>query len=247
MPEPQYERIARTLRERITSGELAPGERLPTERALMDEFDVSVTVARAAVAALRTEGLIYSQQGRGSFVRDSTPLHRWATNRYVRHTKPPFKREAEEGGWLDEVTSDISTLSASPRVAERLHIEPGEQLSQVVYHWYGNKELVQVSTQWEPLKLISGTEIEIPSSGEVGKPDVITRFDKIGINVTRVQELITARMPTPDEAHEFQTIPGVPVFSVERTHWAGDLPVETSDIVIRADRYVIDAQHEVPL
>lgn len=247
MPEPQYERIARTLRGRITSGELRSGERLPTERELMDEFEVSVTVARAAIAQLRTEGLVYSQQGRGSFVRDFKPLRRWTTNRYARGTKPPFKREAEHGGWSDEVTSSISTVASSDDVAQRLNIERDEQVSQVVYYWYGNKELVQISTQWEPLRLTQGTEIESPSPGEVGKPDVITRFDKIGVNVTHVQELITARMPTPEEAHEFQIIQGVPVFTVERTHWADDLPVETADIVIRADRYIIDAHHEVPL
>jgi DNA-binding FadR family transcriptional regulator len=56
------------LAERIRSGRLAPGARLPTEQALTRAARVSRTVVREAVAALRAEGLVVTRQGVGAFV-----------------------------------------------------------------------------------------------------------------------------------------------------------------------------------
>lgn len=60
--------LTRMLRQRIIEGELAPGELLPSEAALSDEFGVSRTVVREATAALRAAGLVETFQGRGSLV-----------------------------------------------------------------------------------------------------------------------------------------------------------------------------------
>lgn len=56
------------LSREITSGKLAPGERLLTEQAMMATFGVSRTVVREAVSALRSEGLVLTRQGVGAFV-----------------------------------------------------------------------------------------------------------------------------------------------------------------------------------
>jgi len=53
----------------IKSGAYAPDERLPTEHDLAAEFQVSRPVVRDALKKLRDQGLIYSRQGAGSFVR----------------------------------------------------------------------------------------------------------------------------------------------------------------------------------
>lgn len=56
------------LAEEIRSGRLPAGRRLPTEQELTRSSGASRTVVREAVAALRAEGLVITQQGRGSFV-----------------------------------------------------------------------------------------------------------------------------------------------------------------------------------
>jgi len=60
--------VLRELSARIESGALKPGDRLPAERELMAEFNVSRTVVREAIASLRSSGRIDTQQGRGAFV-----------------------------------------------------------------------------------------------------------------------------------------------------------------------------------
>jgi len=75
---PELSRIARPLRlseevsgelqRRIARGELKPGDRLPTEKALGGVFGVSRAVVREAVARLKADGLIETRQGSGAFV-----------------------------------------------------------------------------------------------------------------------------------------------------------------------------------
>ncbi len=56
------------LKDKILAGDLAPGAKLPSETELVEEYAVSRTVVREAVTRLRAEGLVETQQGRGSFV-----------------------------------------------------------------------------------------------------------------------------------------------------------------------------------
>ena len=68
---PLSTQVWESLAERIASGALAPGAQLPTEAALCDEYGVSRTVVREAVARLRSEGRVIPQQGRGIFVSEA--------------------------------------------------------------------------------------------------------------------------------------------------------------------------------
>ena len=54
----------------IGTGELAPGSRFPTEKAITEEFAVSRTVVREAFARLAARGLLVSRQGSGAYVAD---------------------------------------------------------------------------------------------------------------------------------------------------------------------------------
>jgi DNA-binding GntR family transcriptional regulator len=66
---PQYRRIAGDLRAQIESGELQPGDALPSESALMARYSVARNTARQALTELEGAGLVDSIQGKGRFVR----------------------------------------------------------------------------------------------------------------------------------------------------------------------------------
>jgi len=65
--------MVQQLKTQILGGALPPGTRLPTEPGLMQRFGVSRTVVREAIAALRAEGLVDAEQGRGMFVAQELP------------------------------------------------------------------------------------------------------------------------------------------------------------------------------
>lgn len=74
--------LVRALTQRISEGELKPGDRLPTEHELIEAFAVSRTVVREAISSLKATGLVTTQQGVGAFVREPppVPLHTSAAN-----------------------------------------------------------------------------------------------------------------------------------------------------------------------
>ncbi|AUH65038.1 FadR/GntR family transcriptional regulator [Paracoccus zhejiangensis] len=63
------DKVYHLLFTRITNGEYEVNQKLPPENALSVEFGVSRPILRAAMERLRDEGLIYSRQGAGSYVR----------------------------------------------------------------------------------------------------------------------------------------------------------------------------------
>jgi GntR family transcriptional regulator, transcriptional repressor for pyruvate dehydrogenase complex len=64
--------VASSISREIAQGRLRPGDRLPTEHALATTFGVSRNVVREAIAKLRSEGRVWSQQGRGAFIAETT-------------------------------------------------------------------------------------------------------------------------------------------------------------------------------
>ena len=64
----RYQRVYRSIAERIASGELSKGDRLQGERDLSAAFGVGRTTVRRALAELQRDGLVESLPGRGSFV-----------------------------------------------------------------------------------------------------------------------------------------------------------------------------------
>ena len=68
-PPAQYRRIAAELREKIASGDLSPGDALPSEAALVREYGVSRGTARQALSELEGTGLVVAVHGKGRFVQ----------------------------------------------------------------------------------------------------------------------------------------------------------------------------------
>jgi len=73
---PAYETIAAKITELISSEDLKPGDRLPTEHELSEQLGVSRTVVREAVKVLVATGLVYTRRGSGLYVANkASALH----------------------------------------------------------------------------------------------------------------------------------------------------------------------------
>ncbi len=76
------EEVRRQIEDAIRAGDFPPGERLPSERELVETFGVSRVSVREAIRSLETLGLVRVYQGRGAFVTDrrsglGEPMARW--------------------------------------------------------------------------------------------------------------------------------------------------------------------------
>ena len=122
---PIYQRIRDTVRERIESGQYKEGDRLPSESALVDEFRVARMTVRQALAQLVFENLIVRQAGMGSFVA--------AKKKIVTELDADSRLSFEEQVSAQGRTPALKLLSfgrvpASPEVADRLNLAPGEPI-----------------------------------------------------------------------------------------------------------------------
>lgn len=66
---PLYQQLAALLRARIEDGTYGPGQRLPSEPRLQQEYGLARDTIRAAVKVLRDAELVITLPGRGTFVR----------------------------------------------------------------------------------------------------------------------------------------------------------------------------------
>src|SRR6266849_5622326 len=78
-----YQQIARTIAAAIEDGRYAPGDRLPSERELADDFGVSRPTIRDAMIALEFQGLVEARQGSGVYVRAAPQIAGNASERDV--------------------------------------------------------------------------------------------------------------------------------------------------------------------
>lgn len=70
---PKYRQLLIILRNQILKGEIAPGERIPSEEELINIYGLSRGTVRKAIDQLETEKLIETEHGIGSFVRSLHP------------------------------------------------------------------------------------------------------------------------------------------------------------------------------
>ncbi|MBM0226881.1 MULTISPECIES: winged helix-turn-helix domain-containing protein [Micromonospora] len=66
----KWAQLADHIREQIASGELAPGDKLPSTAQLKDEHGVSAGVVRQAILVLQMQGVVEGVHGVGVFVAE---------------------------------------------------------------------------------------------------------------------------------------------------------------------------------
>jgi GntR family transcriptional regulator len=91
-PEPMYRQIESQLRDFILGGQLEPGTKLPSVRALARDLSCSVITTRRAYQDLEGEGFIHTRQGMGTLVAQ-IPEEEMSTHR----------REAVDGAFREAV------------------------------------------------------------------------------------------------------------------------------------------------
>lgn len=224
----------------IQTGALASGDKLPSERDLAQRYGAARNTAREAIRLLAQSGLVVAEHGRGVYVRPANPLIRLGNDRYSHRWREsglsPFLAECAKQGKTGrfEVLS-VERMTPPPDVAARLGLaEDSESVLRRENVFYADADPVQRVTTWVPWTLAEGTGL---LDDEVGHPYGIHGiFEDRGRRMARLQEEVSARMPTPDERRRLRLTPGVPVLDVLHTSLDenGDA-YELTRFVMRAD------------
>src|SRR2546421_5418942 len=192
---PKFLQIANHIRGQIARGELRPGDEVPSERQIAEEWSVSRPTATRALAALRAEELVEARQGAGTFVREQPRLHRRARDRYERARSTGRIYVAGERA---EITH-AEVVPAPEHVATALELDVGAgaiRRRRIVRDKAGP---VEVSASWfdekigkQARRLLSRTRIR---EGTLAYLEQAT-----GRRGKTARDLVTARLATEDEA-----------------------------------------------
>jgi GntR family transcriptional regulator len=243
-PRPLYQQLAAELRAQITSGELRPGDRVPTEGALADRYATSRNTVRLAFDALRVEGLIVSQQGRGSFVRKEPTMKYYASlsgSRSKRlesdRRRDTFTQQIEALNKVPKQVSTVAEVPADTEIAAHLRLTPGEPVAARRRIMYADDEPLQLGTSFYPLDIVGGSKIMNPADIVEGTDQVL---EDLGFAPKRYEDEITWRMPTQEEATTLRMVPGTPIGRLLRTSFdKTDRPIEVYEVILPADRHVL--------
>jgi GntR family transcriptional regulator len=225
---PLYRRIEADIRERIRSGDLAPGARIETELDLMERHGVSRATVRQALGELVGEGLLEIRRGTGTFV--TTPRFQHTIGGFY-----SFSREIERHGLTPGTTVlGLAVEAADDDVAGALGLQP---LTSVValrrLRLAGDEPLV-VETSYLPAARFPG--LEDVDFGSVRLYDTLT--SAYGCRPVRARETFEPILLSDDEAGLLGQAAGGPALRVERIAYdQDDSPIEFCRSTVRGDRY----------
>lgn len=223
---PLHAQVCNSLRERILSGDLAPHARLPSESSLMQAFGVSRVTVRQGLKDLAAEGLVYSQQGRGSFV--SAPHATYNLSALLGFHEAmqgkPFVASSQ--------LRSIRDVAASREIAAALNLKRGDDVFEVKRIRCLNARPVSVDLSYFPPDI--GDRLRDQDLNQ----DIFPLLETRGISLGRSRMWIEAQ-PCPAEfAGDLAVAAGEPVLHLARlTYSAFDRPVDFEHLYCRGDSY----------
>ncbi len=229
---PKYAQVVAEIKSRIERGQYPPGSLLPSEHQLVSDFGVSRPTIVKALASLRQDGWIDTQQGRGSFVRGRPALAG------AERTRPAHSvLELPEASLSGELVQAGVKL-APGYVTRLLGLEPGAKAF-LRQRLLGDEEgPVELASVWLPIELASGTSLASPDLLDESIRHHLQARKKIRFD--HAVERISARRPTGEEAGLLQVAADAPVLNVIVTAYdATARPLQVVDIVLPGDRHEI--------
>lgn len=232
----KYERIARELRELITDGTYAPGSALPAIPELMATYGVARETVRNAISALANEGLVTPRSGVGTIVRDTGTV-----NLHSKPTDPHPVWDSTVGDDSKTVTVEAGHGTADKEIAELLNVEAGDPVVRRVRHYYKGRDVVLLHEQWingpVAAAILEHTSYDTADATAEQPTDLYSLMRDAQCPPAQTTEVVTTRMPDPDEKEIMNMPAGIPVLvTLRTTHDQQQTALETSSFVACGDR-----------
>ena len=250
---PPYRRIADDVRAAIAMGKLAPGEKLKSENELKDQYGTTRVTVRKALALLKADGLLVSEQGRGVFVRPQPRVRLQTTGANFRDRRSTgvsnFTAEAAAQGLrAEQRIVSVERVPAPAEVAGRLGMPIGAPVIVRRRAFFIDDEPMQSADGYYPEELFAGTPVEGSRRIAGGVSALIEDpAGPVGQRIVRFVEDLEIRMPIPSEVGALRIPPGVPLARVLRSTLVADgRVVEVLDSRVPCDRHLFQYVIDVP-
>lgn len=225
---PKYTHIFQHFVDKIKSGELKDGDKLPTEDVLCSYFNVSRITVRKALTELLHEGYIIKRHGKGSYVKSGVA-------KMQLNSLQGFTEEMRSRGMAaSSKVIGIELVNADNIVAGKLNIEEGSKVYCLERLRLANNEPMSIEKVYIPYYLCSDLE----------KHDLTKSLYEIldknyGLNPKKAEQSIEASIAGKREREILGIKLRSPILKIERTSYlSNNTPLEYVTSVYRGDKYI---------
>ncbi len=228
LPTPLYHQIYLLLRERVVSGELAPGALLPGEQEIARVLGVSRITVKRALNEMAARGLVQRRRGRGTTVAGSAviPLVAGAFDTLLESLQ-------RMGLQTDVELLDVREEAAEAVVAERLEIKLGVVIERAVRLRRLNGHPFSHLINYIPLAIARRY-----SHDDLATASMLTLLERAGAPVQEAEQWISAVGAPASIASALDVSPGAPLLRVDRVmRGPRRRPVQYIEAHYRPDRF----------
>ena len=233
-PKPRYQQVKDLIIGRISSGDLGPRDRVPSENELVEAMQVSRMTANRALRELTDEGYVERVAGRGTFVAD------FRARSHVLEVHNIADEIQRRGHAHSAEVLRQSRLHARGEVAKALHIEQGTDVFHLLLVHYEN-----------------GTPIQVEDRHVVADfaPDCLEQdFTRITPSayltaispLQEAEQVVRATAPNAAVCQRLQMTENEPCLVVLRRTWSHGRPVTFARLHHPGSRYELTGQYTPP-
>lgn len=232
-PLPRYYQLKEIMREKIHSGEWKPGDLIPSERELGEQYGISRMTARQAITELVSEGLFYREQGKGTFVsrhkitQQLLNLTGFTEDMRARGQRPGSRVVAAR------------MIPADEGLADRLRIKPGQLIFCLQRLRLADDEPLAIE-----ISNLSFIGCERLLEDDLEKNSLYRLLEeKYGQPLMEAEQEIEAGLMGAEEAGLLKVSPGSAALFIRRTTYTErDQPIEYAKSVYCGNKYVFFTQ-----
>lgn len=223
---PYYHQLKEILRRAIETEQIKPGENIPPERELGERYKISRITVRKAIEQLIYEGMLYREQGRGTFVSRSRIIH---PMKILSFTEDMQQRGFKPGTKILET----KIISGDKEISQCLAINANEEIAMISRIRLANNEPIAIETSYLPHRLYPNILQEDLTGSFIRLTE-----QKYHLRLAKATQVIDVSLPSEQEKKILKINEGVPVFLVKRASYLeNNQTVEFLKAVYRGDRY----------
>jgi len=230
---PRYQQLKELIISRISSGDLQPLDRVPSEHELVASEDVSRMTANRALRELNDEGYVERVAGVGTFVADLKAAS------HVLEVRNIADEVRSRGHEHRAIVIKLEARRTTPAIAEALQIAAGSNVNHVFLVHFENDVPIQVEDRYATVDFA---------------PDFLTQnFQTVTpsaylSSISPLQEaehVVRAKMPNSRIRQHLKMKPDEPCLLVTRRTWVQAKPVSFARLYYPGGRFELTG-HYVP-
>ena len=228
LPLPLYYQLKNLICELIENEELKPGDPIPPERELCEYHGVSRMTVNKAITNLVNEGLLYREQGKGTFV--AKPKEGYQLTRLMSFTEDMKAK----GFHVDTQIVSFRKKPATKKLQKILELQEKEDVFEIKRLRLVEKEPYAIETAYLPVALCKDLTADKLDNNSLY--DILSR--EYGLKIGYARQTIEAVMLDEYES-EMLKVPekSIALMLSRKTYLEDDKPMEFTKGVYRGDKY----------